>query len=223
MALPNLVDYRQTASGFYFKNSDGTGPYAWDGTTMKLMDDDGAITGSVTVSSGTVTATVTGFDADSLVMASANFTRPADTTAYSVGDLVANNVTAGSVAAMQFTVTDDSAGAFIITKGRLKKTGTSAANAFFDLHLYSSSPTPSNGDNGAWLTNNSANYLGKISFGQMTVFTDGCSANGTPAVGSQIAHKLSSGQIIYGLLEARGAYTPASAEQFTLVLESDEE
>src|SRR5688572_29350805 len=102
MSLPDLTTYRQTPTGHYMKNSDGSGPYAWDGTTMKLMDDEGA----VTITSGSVTATVTGFDADSLVAASATFNRPADTTAYSIGDLVANNTAAGSVTPLSFTVTD---------------------------------------------------------------------------------------------------------------------
>jgi hypothetical protein len=35
-------------------------------------------------------------------LSSANFTRPADTTAYASGDLVANSTTAGSVVAMSF-------------------------------------------------------------------------------------------------------------------------
>ena len=42
---------------------------------------------------------------------------------------------------------------------------------------------------------------------------------GTPNTGSDINFALPSGQTIYALIEARAAYTPASAETFTLALE----
>jgi hypothetical protein len=150
---------------------------------------------------------------------SASFTRPADTAVYAVGDLVANSTTAGSVVPMEFTVSRVAAGSFMLRRARLLKTGTSLTNANFRLHLYTTSPTPSNGDNGAWLTGHSG-YLGAFDFSCDRVFTDGAAAiSGFPLSGSEIAVKLASGDKIYGLLEARGAYTPISAEVFTPTLE----
>jgi len=148
-----------------------------------------------------------------------SFTRPPDTTAYASADLVANSTTAGSVAPMQFSVARNSGGTGMIRRARLRKTGTSTTNASFRLHLYSASPTPSNGDNGAWLTNLAASYIGSIDIICDKAFTDGASGNGVPSVGSEINFDLSSGLIIYGLLEVRAAYTPANAEVFTLELE----
>lgn len=151
--------------------------------------------------------------------ASANFTRPADTTAYASGDLVANSTTAGSVTVMTFTIGRGSSGAAasgMIRRARLRKTGTSTTNASFRLHLYRSAPTPSNGDNGAWLTNNAADYVGAIDITADKAFTDGAIGNGTPNTGSEINF---THQTYYGLLEARAAYTPASAEVFTIELE----
>jgi hypothetical protein len=152
-------------------------------------------------------------------IASANFTRPADTTAYASGDLVANSTTAGSVTVMTFTIGRGSSGAAasgMIRRARLRKTGTSTTNASFRLHLYRSAPTPSNGDNGAWLTNNAADYVGAIDITVDRAFTDGAIGNGTPNTGSEINF---THQTYYGLLEARAAYTPANAEVFTLELE----
>lgn len=149
----------------------------------------------------------------------ASFSRPADTTAYASGDLVANSTTAGSVVPMTFSVGRVSGGAGMIRRVRLRKTGTSTTNAAFRLHLYRTSPTPSNGDNGAWLTNQAANYIAAIDITVGMAFTDGASGNGVPNVGSEINFKLASGTDIYGLLEARGAYTPASGETFTIEIE----
>jgi hypothetical protein len=149
----------------------------------------------------------------------ATFNRPADTTAYASGDLVANSATAGSVVPMQFTVARVAAGSGMIRRLRIRKTGTSVTSALFRLHLYNVSPTPSNGDNGAWLTDQSAEYVGSLDVTLDKAFTDGATGNGLPTIGYEINFKLSSGTVLYGLLEARGAYTPASGETFLVELE----
>ena len=151
--------------------------------------------------------------------ASATFTRPADTTAYASGDLVANSTTPGSVTPMEFTVARGELGSGMIRRARIRKSDTGITNANFRLHLYNTSPTPSNGDNGAWLSNKSADYVGAIDITVDRVFTDGAAGNGVPISGAEINFRLPSGPNIYGLLEARGAYTPASAESFTVELE----
>lgn len=152
-------------------------------------------------------------------LVSATFTRPADTTAYAAGDLVANSTTAGSVAPMSFTIGRLSSGSGstgMIRRARLRKTGTATSGAAFRLHFYRASPTPSNGDNGVWLTNQAANYVGALDITCDKAFTDGASGNGVPNTGSEINF---TSQTYYGLLEARAAYTPGNAEQFTLELE----
>ena len=149
---------------------------------------------------------------------SANFTRPADTTAYASGDLVANSTTAGSVVPLSWTAARIGAGSFMVRRARLKKSTTSVTNASFRLHLYAASPTCTNGDNGAWLTTEST-YLGAIDITIDKAFSDAASGIGAPNTGSEISVELSSGQTIYGLIEARGAYTPGNAEVFTGILE----
>lgn len=153
---------------------------------------------------------------------SANFTRPGDTTAYASGDLVANSTTAGSVTPLSFSIARVAAGSVCIRKARLKKSGTSTTNASFRLHLYTSSPgTITNGDNAAWSTSHSG-YVGSFDFAaaDALAFTDAAAINGTPVKGSEISVKLASGQTLYGLLEARAAYTPGNAEVFTVELEA---
>ncbi len=143
-----------------------------------------------------------------------SFTRPADTTAYA-----ANSTTAASIVPMSFTVARVAAGGGMIRRCRLRKSGTGITNALFRLHLYKASPVPTNGDNGAWLTDQAANYVGAMDITFDRVFSDGAAGNGVPLSGSELNFKLASGQIVYGILEARGVYTPASAEVFTVTLE----
>lgn len=200
----------------------------WLAANAAPLQDDGDLTvsgevtigGTPTVVQGTAGTSPWLIAPPSNILASASFTRPADTTAYASGDLVANSTTAGSVAAMQFTVARIAAGSGMIRRARIRKTGTSITNAQFRLHLYSAAPTASNGDNGAWLTDNAANYLGSFDVTLDKAFTDGAAGNGVPVSGSEINFALASGQKVYGLLEARGAYTPASGETFTVSLET---
>lgn len=155
-----------------------------------------------------------------IVVASANFTRPADTTAYAVGDLIANSTTAGAVAPLQFTVSRTVDGSFMIRRARVKKTGPSVTNAQVRLHLYKQSPAASNGDNGVWLTDEKL-YLGSMDVTPDRAFTDAAKGIGVPNAGSEINGTPDVGtQLIYGLLEARAAYVPASAEVFTVTLET---
>ncbi len=150
-----------------------------------------------------------------------SFTRPNDTTAYASGDLVANSTTAGSVVPISIPLGNLAAvtnGITRITRARLIKTGTSATNANFRIHLYQASPTCANGDNGAWSTSKAADWLGNIDVASMLAFTDGCTGTGSATAGSEMYLRLTGGTI-FALLEAKAAYTPVANEVFTLILE----
>jgi hypothetical protein len=167
---------------------------------------------------------MTTFAIGNILNPSATFTRPADTNAYTSGDLVANSTTAGSVLSMAFAVAQIAAGSFTVRRARVKKSGTGVTNASFRLHLYRSDPVAlssgiANGDNGAWSTKNVADYLGSLDVTVDKAFVDGAAGLGIPTTGTDIDGVLASGQTIYGLLEARGTYTPVSAEVFTVELE----
>lgn len=151
---------------------------------------------------------------------SASFTRPADTTAYASGDLVANSTTAGSVVPMSFTAARVSAGGFRVRRARIKKSDATLTNAQFRLHLYGADPSAStgitNGDGAAWLTKH-ANYIGSIDITVDKAFSDSSAGSAAPAATLHVT--LASGQTVWGLLEARAAYVPVSAESFTVALE----
>jgi hypothetical protein len=148
-------------------------------------------------------------------------TRPADVTAYASGDLVANSTVAGTVTPMSFKVARDAKRGVVVPRCRISKSGTNVTNAAFRLHLYAESSTPANGDNGAFSTNKAGKYLGYLDVASMQAFSDGAAGIGVPGQGSAMLMQPVAGSLVlYGLLEARGAYTPASAEVFTVTLEA---
>lgn len=153
---------------------------------------------------------------------SPSFTRPADTTAYASTDLVANSVTAGSVTSLVFNIPYGRG--VKIHRAGITKSGATSTNASFRLHLYKDSPTPTNGDNSTWLTTVSG-YLGFIDVvlsGQ--TFSDESAGYGVFVNNSVFApmfFRVDKDQLVYGLLEARAAYTPESEEVFTVSLHGE--
>ncbi len=153
-------------------------------------------------------------------------TRPADTLVYAVGDLVANSTAAGSVLPIALLAARINAGTGLIRRVRLSTTHLALAGTeVFRVHLFRNDPTASagvaNGDNGAF----SVNGLAAIHFGHADVtldrvFRDGSKGVAVPMVGSDMLFDAAAGsRAIYALIEARSAYTPASAETFTVALE----
>jgi len=148
----------------------------------------------------------------------ANFTRPADTIVYAAGDTVANSTTAGSVVPLTLTAARVAAGTFTVHRLKLHKSGTSVTNAAFRVHMFKASPTSASGDNAAISMTGVANYLGYVDIVIDQAFTDGAAGFSSLAMSDTVV-ALSSGQSLYALLEARAAYTPISAEVFTLAAE----
>lgn len=156
----------------------------------------------------------------------ATFTRPADTTPYTTGDLVANSTTAGSVVPLElrgFAVNNQAS--TIIRRVELVKSGTSTTNAAFRVHIFRRPPaTITNGDNGAYSVSGAADYIDSLNITMDRAFTDGAAGIGVPLVGSEILVRFTGsttqGQSLFALIEARGDYTPASAEIFTLTVDS---
>lgn len=163
---------------------------------------------------------------NSEVRIQASFTRPADTTAYAAGDLVANSTTAGSVIPLSFANAVRMAGDCVrIERVRIEKSGTSLTNASFRLHLFESSPTPTVGDNGvfnnagALASNNILNHAGTFPVTMVWSASDGAMGIGVPTTGSGATASPTSGTSLFGLLEVTEAYTPVSGEVFYVVLE----
>jgi hypothetical protein len=155
-----------------------------------------------------------------MIVTGGTVTRPANTTAYAFGQLLANSTTAGSVTPSTIAAARGTNVASTILRCRLLKSGTSITNSIFRLHLYNVSPTVTNGDGGTWLSNQAANYLGSMDVTIDKVMSDGSVGNGVPSAGSTIAFSPASGTAnIFCLIEVRAAYTPISGEVFTPILE----
>lgn len=148
---------------------------------------------------------------------SASFVRPADTTAYDAGDLVANNTAAGSVLALSLTAgraAANVAATGLIRRATLRKS-SNTIGAGFRIHYFSSAPTVANGDNGAFSSNNSANYLGYMDLTMDRQFSDGAVGSGVANTGTEI---MFTAQVVYALIEVTTSYVPANAETFALTL-----
>lgn len=144
--------------------------------------------------------------------ASATITRPANTTAYAAGDLIANNATAGSVVPVTFNFASPSQNLFL-RQLTLKKSQASISNGNFRLWFLSTSPTVTNGDNGVL----AGDFLSTALFEPVLVDTTALLTGGG-AIGSAIFDNgmLPLPNTCYALLEAMAAYAPTSGEIFTL-------
>ena len=153
-------------------------------------------------------------------IAAVSFTRPANTTAYAVGALIANSTAAGSVAPMVLSAARDWDFTGMIRRARLKVNDTAWANATVRVHCYRTAPTVANGDGGAWSSSESE-YLGALDVTLDKQFTDPVVKGfGVPNTGSEINFAPQSNTTsIYCLLEARTAVTPAASSSWTLTLE----
>ena len=162
------------------------------------------------------------------VRLSSSFTRPANTTQYAAGDLVANSATSGSVTPLSFAsaarVTGD---CFRIERVRLITSSTSLTTPSFVVHFFESSPTVSVGDNGvlnasqagALATTGSATWCGRASIVLNMAGSDGATGIGVPDAGVGITMAPQSGTTVYALVEANAAYTPTSGGTFTVIIE----
>lgn len=155
--------------------------------------------------------------------ASATITRPGDTTAYTSGDLVANSTTAGSVNALQFiTLARVSGGGGEITGVTIQKSTNVVTSVALRVHLFTTIPTfVTNGDNTAISTVVVAlakGYLGYVDVSTFVAFSDVAWGSGAPDNSRGSIAFAATAQIIYGIVEARGAFTPGNAEVFTVSL-----
>lgn len=144
-----------------------------------------------------------------------SFTRPTNTTQYAIGDLVANSATNTLVSFINFGNLDG-----VLEEVRLRKTGSTIVDAAFRLHLWAVPEglgpltlSVTNGDNGVLEFNTWEHFLGRLEANTM-LSAPGATGAWTTLLPMDSVRYLLTGQRIYGLLEARGAYVPASAEQF---------
>ena len=164
-----------------------------------------------------------GYVSDVISTTTASFARPGNTAQYSLGDLVANDVSNLAFLPLQFSIVRATGDAVTIKRAHLIKSGATTTAAKFRAHIYGSWPVPTNGDNGAFLTDKALTYAGAYSFdftdADTRTFSDGLLFSALPDLGTEIVVKSSTSSAIYAALEARDVYVPGNAETFSLTLE----
>lgn len=152
-----------------------------------------------------------------------SFTRPADTTTYGPADLVANSTTAASVSPLTWGINHFGKGGFMIRAARLYKSSATVTAASFKIHLFNATPgTPTNGDNGALGVASAADFLDSIAIDLSTGAFVGTGGVAKRSAATAIGVWLPQGSNkVFGLLEAVGAYAPASGETFRVTLECE--
>lgn len=146
-----------------------------------------------------------------VVSASGTVTRPADTTQYAAGDLVANSTTAGSVTPVTLSFAQSGKPVWL-RRLALTHSKVTVTLSSFRVWLLNASPTVTNGDNGAIAGTFLSTVIAVVDVDVDVLLTGG------GAWGSSLFDE---GLILlpdttYALIEATAAYTPASAEVFTL-------
>lgn len=226
-----LIDVKDAAGvtrSIEAPNANGRAAASASRPVVLSTEDLGAVNAIATALAGTLAAQLATGEAHigrvggESAVAAASFTRPADTAAYAVGDLVANSTTAGSVVPLALAAARVNAGTGLVRRVRLatSRTGLTGAEQF-RVHLFKTAPTCTNGDNGAFAVNGiAAVHLGFADVTLTQGFTDGSKGVGAPSTGSDILFDAAAGsQSIHALIEARSAYTPAASETFTVALE----
>lgn len=154
--------------------------------------------------------------ATTVIRVSSAITRPADTTAYAIADLVANSTTAGSVTPFSWQQRGSLTDSFV-NRIILHKSTTSVTSASFRMHLFSATKAVTNGDNGAFAPTTVSNWIGSLTG---TFAIAGTAGSVCVLVPDDTSYIFIRGDTIYGLMEARAAYTPGNAEVFTATLEA---
>lgn len=150
----------------------------------------------------------------------ATLTRPADTTAYTAGDVIG-----GASAIATFADIGASGGHVLITRASLLiDNGTVPSGmSTMRLHLFDSSPTAI-ADNAAFdiPSGDRTKYLGYIDIGTPVDMGSTCwiETSGDSTTVPKQVKLASSSTSLYGLLETRGAYTPTSGSAYRVRLHS---
>lgn len=137
---------------------------------------------------------------------------------FATGDLVANSATAGSVTPLTCSLARYSGGPVTITKAQIVTSTTGLANASFRGHVYTASPTVTNGNDGAFLSTQSGHFC-RLDITVDQAFSNGASGSGAPITGSTCTRVLSATQTVHVLVEARAAYAWTAGQTLTVTLE----
>jgi len=155
-------------------------------------------------------------------MVKGTFTRPSDTTAYTIGDVVCNSTTAPVVITFS-NMPKGSNGVGMIQDSLCVTSANQSTKPDIDLYLFDTSPTIDN-DNAAYTPTDAEllTLVGVVNFAASDFkagdITSGAGGNAFCHVRNLAMPFKCTGMTdnaLYGVVQARNAYTPVSAEVFT--------
>lgn len=158
-----------------------------------------------------------------LIPVSVEFTRPANTTAYTAGDAVSNSATATTLLA--FAIARVAGGSGYLTKIRLS-TDKKSITPRFRLHFFNAADPTIAADNAAYqeVYADNAKRLGWHDLPAMTTAADTTNSDCSRAVdmNCRIPYTCAVGSsTLYVGLETLDAFTPNSGQKFNLTLVAD--
>lgn len=165
----------------------------------------------------------TALSSSAITNPTSTLTMTSATTAYTAGQLIASNATAGSVVVPSFAIAN-SAGGAILPRLRLSvndATGTAWGAAGIQVDLWSAAPTWANGDRAAWSpATGAATHLGAYTCTMSAEFGDGAFTECSPTVGNAAMPKLASGTSVFWSLKATtGSGVTGASKVWTLTAE----
>lgn len=152
--------------------------------------------------------------------ASAEVTRPADTTAYTAGDVVSNSTTATTPISLSSAARVAGGNGYIVRAALT--TNKKSITPRFRVHLFNAAPTVA-ADNAAYseLYADAGKRLGFIDLPAMTTATDSTNSDMSRAFNDSARLPIvaaASSADLYAVLETLDAFTPASGQKFTLTI-----
>lgn len=154
-----------------------------------------------------------------IALIGAEFTRPADTIQYAVNDVIGTS----PASLIEFAnCAGENGGSGWITRIKVQKNNSNITAAQMRLHLFHTAPDPV-ADNAQYplLYANKDKRIGYIDLSLETEGTGGDSAWKAVFM-TNIPFVCAAGsKSLYGVLEAKGAYTPASGEKFYVEIAVD--
>lgn len=188
---------------------------ASDSTGVVSIDDNGT---TISVDDGAGTLTVDGNVGGKTARISGSVTRPTNTTQYAIGEVI--NATSPTVITFaNAALTTNGSG--LIVGCNITTTNGAATKPQLRLWLFNAGPTPDSDNAAITLTASELNTsFGVIDLTAETWYEGTASTNALIQKFGIMMPFVCSGGVssIYGVLEVRNAYTPASGEVFTCVL-----
>lgn len=148
------------------------------------------------------------------------FTRPSDTTQYSAGDGVSDATTTATAATFVLPSMAHVGMGGIIKSVMLHKSDDDLTGADFDIYFFDTQPVATGWDDNAALAITDAEWKNCIGFVALTGSSDGRSVttgNVYNKTNLDLPYEcVAASNSLYVVVVARGTYTPASGEVFTI-------